>query len=108
MDIAIIISLNLFKFCIKFFESVKDYFNLCILLSKLVDNLPEDTEYGPRALPTPTGDGVLHMYHSKIHELACSVSKCSWTTRPQQFTTAFQRRWWFNAFYIPEEFVNCA
>ena len=87
---------------------MKYYCNLCILLSELVDNLPEDTKRGPRALPTPTGDGALHMYDSKIHELTCNSSKCSWTTRPQQFTTAFQRKYWFNAFYIPEEFVNCS
>ena len=76
--------------------------------SELVDALPEDTNDGPRALPTPTGDGVLHIIDSKIYELTCNASKCSWSKRPQQFTTDFQRKDWFNAFYIPEEFAVCS
>merc|ERR1712223_605404 len=36
-----------------------------------IDDLPEITSSGSRALPTPTGDGVLHIIDSKMYELTC-------------------------------------
>jgi len=75
-----------------------------------IEDLPSSTSFGegPRALPTPNKDGVLFIHHSKIFELACDSTSCSWTAHPQTFTSSFERNYWFQAFYIPEKFATCA
>ena len=70
-------------------------------------NLPHALHLGPRALPTPTGDGVFMIYQSKIYELSCDSTSCSWTTKAQQFPSGKARDGNFQAFYIPEELTNC-
>ena len=71
------------------------------------NNLPKPLSLGPRALPTPTGDGVLMIYQSKIFELSCDSTSCSWTTKAQQFPSGISRICNFQAFYIPEELTTC-
>ena len=64
-------------------------------------------QYGPRALPTPNKKGVLHIYHSKISELICDTIECGFVDRPHQFAIGDRDRW-FQAMYIPEEYVTCS
>ena len=71
----------------------------------IVPDLPESIPIGTRALPTPTDDGILHIYNSKIHRMDCTSESCSWTTSPQQFTSSTL---WFSAMYIPEKFTDCS
>ena len=72
----------------------------------LVDNIPEATTEGPRAIPNPTGDGVFHIYGFKIYELTCDTNACSWTTRQQELPVG--KSHFGQAFYIPEKLVNCS
>ena len=69
---------------------------------------PPSDQWQPRAVPTPTMDGVYHIYDSVIYELTCTSSACTWTTIPDRFTTAFQRTRGFQAIYIPENLVSCS
>ena len=71
--------------------------------------IPVETDLGPRALPTPTGDGVLHIFNSEVHQLDYDdTNGWEWETwQPKVFTSDFQRRSWFTAMYIPEEYVKC-
>ena len=73
----------------------------------IVDDIPEITKDGPRALPSPNGDSVLHIYESNIFELQCNPSKCSWRKWPQRFTSQFKRKRWFHAMYISEDIIEC-
>ena len=73
----------------------------------IVDDIPEITKDGPRALPSPNGDSVLHIYESNIYELQCNPSKCSWRKWPRRFTSKFKRKRWFYAMYIPEDITEC-
>ena len=72
-----------------------------------VEDIPEITREGPRALPSPNGDSVLHIYESNIYELKCNPSKCSWKKWPRRFTSEFKRKRWFHAMYISEDIINC-
>jgi hypothetical protein len=69
---------------------------------------PPNDQWLPRAVPTPTMDGVYHIYDSVIYELKCTSSACAWTTIPDRFTTAFKRTRGFQAIYIPENLVSCS
>ena len=73
----------------------------------LVGTVPINSEYGPRAVPSAYGIGVYHILDSEVQELTCDQSSCSWTQRPQEFTTDFKRRDWFQAMYIPKELTKC-
>ena len=72
----------------------------------IVDDIPEITKDGPRALPSPNGDSVLHIYESNIYELQCN-SSCSWRKWPRRFTSKFKRKRWFHAMYISEDIIEC-
>ena len=72
-----------------------------------VEDIPEFTKEGPRALPSPKGDSVLHIYESNIYELRCYPSKCSWRKWPRRFTSDFKRKSWFHAMYISEDITDC-
>ena len=73
----------------------------------IVDDIPEITKDGPRALPSPNGDSVLHIYESNIYELQCKPSSCSWRKWPRRFTSRFKRKRWFHAMYISEDITDC-
>ena len=78
------------------------------LISFAVADIPMVTPaWGPRAVTSPTGDSILHIYWSKVFELKCDESSCFWETWPQRFTTDFGRKDWFQAMYIPKEMVTC-
>jgi hypothetical protein len=64
------------------------------------------THWLPRALPSPTLDSVYHIYNSKIWELTCTTSECTWSTTSHVLTTGFQRTSGFQAIYIPEKLDN--
>ena len=81
-------------------------YNLYIFLV-IVDDIPEITKDGPRALPSPKGDSVLHIYESNIYELQCNPSRCSWRKWPRRFTSQFKRKRWFHAMYISEDIIEC-
>ena len=42
---------------------------------------------GPKALPTPTGDGIYIIYLSDMYELRCSLKECQWKQKPQKLRT---------------------
>ena len=42
---------------------------------------------GPKALPTPTGDGIYLIYLSDMYELSCSTEECQWKQKPQKLKT---------------------
>ena len=78
------------------------------MLSVPIMNYPADhDQFANRAVPTPTMDGVYHIYDSVIYELTCTSSACSWTKIEDRFTTAFQRTRGFQAHYISENLVSC-
>ena len=74
----------------------------------LVPDLPVGPNDGSKALPTPTNDGVLHIWQSEIYRMDCTTDACSWTTLPKSFTSDFKRNYGFAALYIPEELTDCS
>ena len=68
-------------------------------------NLPTGMSAGPRAVPTPDGNGVIIILDKKMFKLVCNEESCTWTKLSQELSVS--RIQWFQAMYIPEEMTNC-
>ena len=79
-------------------------------ISFLVDDFPGiEREYfwGARALPTPSGNGVIFITSAqKIFELDCDTDKCTWATKQQQLSSPHEH--WPVAMYIDPSLTTCA
>jgi len=63
-------------------------------------------EWGARALPTPSGNGVIFITSAqKIYELGCDADKCTWSTKQQQLSYAHS--YWPVAMYIDPALTSC-
>ena len=73
----------------------------------LVDDIPGCGTYGPSALPTADGTGVLHFYGKRMDELTCDATSCSWTTKTTSMNV-FGENSWVQFIYIPDSWVTCS
>jgi len=75
---------------------------------ELVDNeMKHSGNYGPRAIATEDGTGVYHYYTSKVEELTCTTTSCTFSDPFELTTQENNRRSHGNIIPIPASLASC-